>query len=253
MKSWIKALKACAVFAFWILVWQIASFAVDSELFLPSPYLVLKAILRLVDSGEFWLAVFISLGDIVLGCVLGAFIAITAALISCKFGIFRDLISPAVSVIRAVPVASFIILVYVFVRRLSLSINFVSIVIVALMVIPVIWNGVITSYKNLDTQLVEVGKVYGFGIFKRFAIIYIPSAKNELLGALSSSIGLAWKAGIAAEVICRPENTVGKYIGDFKSTLEMDSMFAMTIVVIIMSLMLEKSVGYLAAFLKRRR
>ena len=245
-----KCLKLLLPFAFWMAVWQIFAIVIDSELFLPSPYLVFKALIRLIVSSDFWLAVIISLADILIGCIFGIFVALLFSLLSCKFGVVRDIVSPAVSVIRAVPVASFIILVYVLVRRLSLAINFVSIVIVALMVIPIVWNGVMTAYRNLDKNLLEVGKVFSFTPIKRFTIIYLPSAKHTILGAISSSIGLAWKAGIAAEVICRPENTVGKYIGDFKSTLEMDAMFAMTIVIIILSLMLEKSVKWLADFLK---
>ena len=53
-------------------------------------------------------------------------------------------------------------------------------------------------------------------------------------------MGLAWKAGIAAEVICNPKMSIGNGIYESKIYFEPPAMFAWTAVVIILSIMLEK-------------
>ena len=58
-------------------------------------------------------------------------------------------------------------------------------------------------------------------------------------------MGLSWKAGIAAEVICSPKNTIGAGISDAKVYLESPQLFAWTITVVVMSVILEKILGYI--------
>ena len=58
-------------------------------------------------------------------------------------------------------------------------------------------------------------------------------------GALTS-LGLAWKAGVAAEVLCTPKESIGKMVYDSKVYLETAELFAWTAVVVILSLALEK-------------
>jgi len=54
-----------------------------------------------------------------------------------------------------------------------------------------------------------------------------------------NAIGFAWKAGVAAEVICGLEDTIGKNLAESKSNLEMDRLFAWTMTVVLLSLLFE--------------
>ena len=64
-----------------------------------------------------------------------------------------------------------------------------------------------------------------------------------------ASIGLAWKAGVAAEIIAMPKNTIGTMIGEAKLYIESATMFAWTLTVILLSLVIEflftRLLGYL--------
>ena len=53
-------------------------------------------------------------------------------------------------------------------------------------------------------------------------------------------MGLAWKAGIAAEVLAHAANSIGGQIYDAKIYIETADLFAWTAVVILMSVLLEK-------------
>ena len=54
-----------------------------------------------------------------------------------------------------------------------------------------------------------------------------------------SSIGLAWKAGIAAEIIAYTRNSIGKEIFDAKNFFMGPEMFAWTLAVVLLSLLFE--------------
>ena len=243
-----KYFKAFIAAVLWLAVWQAVSFAVGSDLLIASPVTVLKTLFEFAKKPGFWQSVALSILRIAAGFVLGTVFGVLFAVLCRGSRLAAAVLSPALKVVRATPVVSFIILAWIWIDR-----GFIPVFITLLMVLPIVWEAVYTGIGEIPVKYKELAFVFNIPFGKRLFKIYIPSVLPYFTSAAATSLGLAWKSGIAAEVICRPENTVGKYIGDFKSTLEMDSMFAMTIVVIIMSLMLEKSVGYLAAFLKRRR
>ncbi|MBO5898784.1 MAG: hypothetical protein J6R04_07220, partial [Clostridia bacterium] len=69
--------------------------------------------------------------------------------------------------------------------------------------------------------------------------IYLPAVLPYFLSACESSIGLAWKAGVAAEVLALPALSIGKQLYESKLYLETTDLFAWTLVVIVLSLLLE--------------
>ena len=72
-------------------------------------------------------------------------------------------------------------------------------------------------------------------------VVYTPTLLNHFIPALLTSIGLAWKAGISAEVISYTKNSIGRVISDAKANFDGDVLFAWTIVVVLISLVLEYS------------
>jgi NitT/TauT family transport system permease protein len=117
------------------------------------------------------------------------------------------------------------------------------------MVIPIVWGSLCTAITETDKDLLEMAKLYRFGTTKTIRLIYVPSALPLFKSACNTSIGLSWKSGIAAEVLCLPRFSVGTYLYYSKIYLETPSLFAWTAVVIILSFALEKLFGY---FFKKR-
>ena len=63
-------------------------------------------------------------------------------------------------------------------------------------------------------------------------------------------MGLAWKSGVAAEVLCLPRPSIGTQIYNAKLYLEVPDLFAWTVVVVALSLVLEQ---LLRALLRSRK
>lgn len=147
------------------------------------------------------------------------------------------LLTPMVKIIRATPVASFILLVFLWTSR-----NAVPTIISALMVLPVVWGGVMLGLGETDGKLLELCRAYRFGRMKTVRLLYLPSVRPHFISAVQTALGLAWKAGVAAEVLCQPRFAIGTQVFQSKNYLETADLFAWTAVVIALSFLVEYGV-----------
>ena len=229
-----KTLKGGAVLLLWLLIWQAAALIVNNQLLIPTPLETLESLISLAQTGEFYIAVLKSLLRIISGFLLGVAVGFFGAVLSTKSHLFRAVTRPALQVIKAVPVAPFIILAFFWFESDKLPI-FISF----LMVLPMIWATVETALLGVDNNYLELAKVYKLKPLKVFFQIKMPFIMPSFLSSCLTALGFAWKSGIAAEVICRPEMSIGKLLEQNKTHLEIPSVFALTFVVAILSIILE--------------
>ena len=236
-----KLLKLLPAPAFWLGVWQLCAFLVDrsvqgrgNELLLPYPATVWSALVEQAGQALFWQSILATLLRVVLGLVLGAALGAALAALTCVNAWCDRLLSPAIRVIRAAPVASFILLVILWTGR-----NNVPTVISAMMVLPVVWDSLSQGIRSADPRLLELGRAYRFSRKKVLTLIYLPSLRPYILSALTTGAGLAWKSGVAAEVLCLPRPALGTQIYNTKYMLEIPELFAWTAVTVALSLVLE--------------
>lgn len=204
------------------------------SLFLPGPLPVLKSFIKSLPTAAFLKAVGCTLFRIFLGLVIGSLLGITLGILTGEYTLFDTLLSPALKIVRAVPVVSFIILAFLFI-----NVDKLPIFITSLMVTPLVWQAVNDSVKGADKKLLEMSKVYNLGKIKTLVFIKLYSNINSIVTALISAVGLAWKSGVAAEVLCTPAVSIGKAIFKAKANLNFDEVYAFTFTVVILSLVFE--------------
>lgn len=239
---------AIAIAVFWLAVWLVAARLVDKELLLPYPQAVLEKLGQLCLTLSFWKNVMLTLLRILLGILLAIIVGTVLAVLTCRFALVDRLLYPLITVIRATPVASFIILVLIWLGSGKLPVF-----ICFLMVLPIIWAAVSDGIRALDPKLKQVCQAYGFSFGKRLRYFYIPSILPYFLSACKTSIGMAWKAGVAAEVLAVTPDSIGKQLYNSKLYLETSELFAWTAVVILLSLAIEKAATKLIGRLSKRR
>ena len=220
--------------AFWLIVWQVIAAIVGKQLLLPGPWTVAVRLAELIATNHFWHAAGLTLLRIFVGMAVGAVLGTLIAVLTCASKWCDRLLSPMVKVIRATPVASFILLVLLWV-----STGRVPGVISALMALPVVWGNVSKGIKETDPQLLELAKAYRFGRGKTWKLIYVPSAAPYFAAGVETALGLAWKAGVAAEVLCYPKWAIGSEIYHARLNFETPDLFAWTLVVIALSFLVE--------------
>lgn len=162
------------------------------------------------------------------------------AILSNKFKLIDDLLKPLMLSIKTIPVASFIILVL-----LWFSSSDLSVVISFMMVLPVIYTNTLQGIKSTDNELIEMSKVFNFSLIKKIKYVYLFQVYPYFKSGVLIALGLAFKSGIAAEVIGLPKNSIGEQIYNAKIYINTVDLFAWTLVVVLLSLIFEKSITWL--------
>ncbi len=230
-----KLLKNAISRVFWLLLWQLAALKVGKELILPSPFAVVKALGGLLITASFWQNTFTTILRVLSGYCLGIVSAVILAVLTCSSDLADSLLSPIIRIVRATPVASFIILALLWMGKSN-----VPVLMSMLMVVPVVWENIVAQYQATDRNLLEMAQAYDFSKWKKFRYIYVPSAFPGFMAGCLSAMGLAWKSGIAAEVLSQPTLAIGSNLYYSKVYLETPELFAWTAVVVILSMCIEK-------------
>ena len=234
-----QTVRAWAVI-FWLIVWQAASMALSAaythgSLLLASPIDAAKCLFQLVQTADFWLSVANSATRILGGFAISLALALILASLSSRFSLVEQLLAPLVAAVKAVPVASFIILALVWLTGRSLSL-FIS----ALMVFPPIYLNMLEGIRRTDVKLIEMARVYRVPFARRLAGIYVPQVLPYFRSAVSTALGLCWKAGTAAEVIGLCDGTIGERLYTAKVYFQTPELFAWTAVIVLISAGFEK-------------
>ena len=224
-----------AAAGFWLAVWQTAAMAVGQEVFLVSPVQTLGTLLELLPQAEFWQRLGFSAGRILLGFGLGAVSSVVLAVAAGRWAWVEALLTPVMQLVKATPVASFIILALVWVSGSSLSV-----LISFLMVLPVLYGAVRTGIGSVDVQLLEMAKVFRLPLGRRLRAIWLPAVLPAFRQGCSVALGICWKSGVAAEVIGLPDGSIGDALYRAKITLSTGELFAWTFVIILLSAVFEK-------------
>ena len=173
MHDYKTLLRRAGAVLFWLAVWQAAAMAIGQEVFLVSPVQALRCLLRLLPQADFWHRVGFSAGRILLGFGLGVVCSASLAVAAEICPAAEILIAPVLQLVKATPVASFIILALVWVRGSSLSV-----LISFLMVLPVLYGAVRTGIRAADPQLLEMAKVFRLPLGRRLRAVWLPGVQR---------------------------------------------------------------------------
>lgn len=221
--------------AVWLAVWQLLSMALGQALLLPSPLSALLRLGQLALTAPFWRAVGWSslriVGGFLLACAAGVLLAVPAA----RWRRLSELLAPPVAVIKAVPVASFIILALVWLNSRSLPLF-----IAFLMVFPPVYLNVLEGIRQTDPALLEMARVFRVPPLRKAVGLFLPQVLPYFRTAVSLALGLCWKAGVAAEIIGLPTGSLGERLYTAKVYFQTADLFAWTAVIVIISAAFER-------------
>ena len=243
----LKLLTQISVIAFWLGIWEIIAILYDNNNIIPTVESTFLALFESIWDADFIKTVLFSLLRVLLGFLLGTLLSASLAVAASKIDFIKTIVAPIMTVAKSTPVVAIIMILWLVVGGRN-----VPVVIAMLMVMPIIWQNLIDGYGAIDKNLSEICSVYNFSFMKRFRLLILPTLLRFLLPGLVTASGLAFKSGIAAEIISLTKSSIGKEIADAKTLYERPRMFAWVIIVILLSLVLELIIKNLVRRIERK-
>lgn len=230
-----RLVKKAAVIVFWLLVWQVLAVAVHNAILVVSPWETLVRLTALFQDKTFFTAVSMSLLRIGAGFLTGFLTGMALAASASCFPLLEHLLDPMMSLLKAVPVASFVVLLLIWWGS-----SFLAVAICFLVVLPNIYINTLEGIKSTDRELLEMAMVFRLPFGTKFFYIYRPALQPFLISGLKLALGMCWKSGIAAEVIGTPVPSIGGQMYLSKIYLDTAGVFAWTAVIIAVSVIFER-------------
>lgn len=241
MTKRMKAVAAAgAVAAFWLAVWVFAAALVAQPLILPGPGAVVVALLRLVCDANTW-AILVGSGARILGgLALAAICGGVLAGVSVRSRTFARLVAPALSFVKATPVACVVVLLLIWLGSAR-----VSIAAVFLMALPGVYFSLVEGLAQVDKPLEQMFRLHGVRGWRLFCAHTWREVLPFVLSCARAVIGMSWKAGVAAELIDMAAGTVGERIYQAKLLIETADLLAWTVLVVAASWACERVLVWL--------
>ena len=231
-KDWIERIVSVAIL---LGIWQAAAMIVSQSILLASPVDVVVRLGTLWMEEEFVSATLYSLSRIAAGFFLSLACGIVCAILASKFHAVEVMLRPLMLTIKTVPVVSIILICLIWMTSGQLTAF-----IVFLMVFPVVYANLLEGILSTDENMQQMASVFHVPYAKRLLYIYLPQIKPFLISACSVSIGMAWKSGIAAEVLSVPDGSIGEMLYTSKVYFHTTDLLAWTVLVVLLSLLFEK-------------
>ena len=234
MPSKRKILQTALIALIYLAIWEAVSLLVGKELLLPSPLSTLSRLAVLLTQGETWFYAGLTLLRIMTGYAVGVLLGVLLAVLTARSAFAEALLSPLRAIVKASPVTSFILL-----ALLWLSSDMVPLVISVLMVVPMVWTATAEAILQTDPRLVEMGRLFGLTRWQIVKKVFVPSVLPQFLAACTTSLGFAWKSGVAADIIALPKQSIGYMLYQSKLRIETPDLFAWTLLIVALSMLLE--------------
>ena len=241
MTERMKAVAAAgAVAAFWLAAWMLVAALVAQPLILPGPGAVALALLRLVCDGGTWAILAGSGARILGGLALAAVCGGVLAGISSHSRTFARLVAPALSFVKATPVACVVVLLLIWLGSAR-----VSIAAVFLMALPGVYFSLAEGLAQVNKPLEQMFRLHGVRGWRLFCAHTWREVLPFALSCARAVIGMSWKAGVAAELIGMAVGTVGERIYQAKLLIETADLLAWTVLVVAASWACERVLVWL--------
>lgn len=231
-----KALQNLGVLLFWLIVWQVVAVIVNNPILFVTPFQMVKTLLNLLQQYEVWVSVLKTCSSVVLGFLLAFAGGFILAYLSYKNLIIQYFIAPIIATFKAIPVASFIVIVLVWSSSAQLSL-----IISTLIGLPLVYTILLEGFNTIDSKLLEMANIFNVSSLKQFKHITLSEIAPFIYSSVQVTLGYCFKSGIAAEVIGLPLHSLGAGLYQAKVYFATDELFAYTALIIGLSYLLEKT------------
>ncbi|MBU1145633.1 MAG: ABC transporter permease subunit [Firmicutes bacterium] len=229
-KTGITMLSIFILFLGWIIVFAV----VNNPLLLPSPLAVFKAFFELFTNLKTLQSMGATILRLLLALTIAFIIGVALGLLSGFYPKFATFCSPIVTILRTVPVISIVVIMLIL-----FGFETTPYLITFFMIFPIIYQATFGGIKQIDSELVDVYKLEDNRIITGLKYCYIPLIQSQVKTALLQSAGLGIKVLVMAEFLAQTKNSIGNQLYLSKVNLAYDQVFAWTLLLIFLAVILE--------------
>lgn len=223
-----------------LVLWELCALLIKQDIILVGPIDVIRRFFTIWKEENFFSSIWFSFYHIVLGFSIGTILGIFLGFLAGRFSVIETFLWPYMVCVKSIPVASIVVICFLWLsaRNLSVFISF-------LIVLPIMYQNTLTGYKSQTKELKEMADLFHIQGFKRFYFVILPQMKSYLVAGIATASGMAWKAGVAAEVIGTPDGSIGQQLFLSKIYLDTDDLFAWTVALVLVSVFFEKALVWI--------
>lgn len=242
LKIWQLAIIITAGILFVFLLWWVLAICLNTTLF-PDPFKTFGVLGNLIIKPNTWSAIGGTLYRLIVSFLLSFAAALIVGIFAGLFPVMKNFLKPLIIVLRTIPTAALIFVLIVLLKpKMSLFI------IDFLLMFPILYEAVCAGTENIDTSVIdalrlETKKSSPIAITK----VIVPMAWPYVILGIVQALGLGMKVSIMSEVLCGDDKIpgLGRMIYAAYIETNMSSIFALTLIAIILSGILDLSLHYL--------
>lgn len=221
--------------------WQLLSWQMAQPQLIPSFPDLIRALLWLVYTPGF----LVSIGTTCLRACVGLLLSLAAASITAfllnRSEAIRFLFMPWLSLLRSVPVISFILLALIF-----LNPEMIPLLIAFLTMYPLLTENLLKGLMNRRDSWKMLARQFHLNAWNRLFQINYPQLRPYLFSGLASAVGFGWRAIIMGEVLSQCVDGIGKRMKEAQVFIDVPELIAWTLVAIVLSWLTDKLISRLS-------
>lgn len=230
-KLLVNLIYPLAVILVILFIWYIACMWINVDLILPSPAQAFIHIGQYLADQNFW----VSLGWTYLRSIEGFLIAFVIALVfsvlAYIFPSVNRFMNPFMAIVRAIPTMAILLILIIIIQP-----GQTPIVVAGIVICPTLYQAFLTGFQQIDHKLVEMANVYQVSKKNQIVKFYIPHMRAIILEHTATAFSLNIKLVIAAEALAQTRNSIGKLMQFAKINIEIEKLFALTIIAVLLSI-----------------
>lgn len=224
-----------------LLLWQGFAMYMQQPKLIPEIPALLKTLGSLLLSADFYLSVGTTIGRGLTGMLLSLALALVLAGLFARVNWLYELFRPLLTVMRSVPVISFILLALIFLHTES-----IPLLIGFLTMFPLLVENLTKGIASLRPGLSQMGRQFRIGRWNRLTQIVYPQLKPFLYSGLASAAGFGWRAVIMGEVLSMCTYGIGSEMKRAQSFIAVPELVSWTVIAILISYLSDKGIGWLS-------
>ena len=235
-----KYIRTTLIVLIWLVIWQILAVIVNNSILLSGPVDTVKALIDLGTQPSFYFSVGATASKVLIGFLIGLVTGTLLSVLSYRFSLIKDFLSPFVSVIKSIPVVSFIIIALIWAGSSN-----VTIIVSSVIAFPIFYKNILEGLTVTDKKMLDMANVFQMKTSKKVRYIYLPSLSSHIKSAVSLAIGMAFRGGITAEVVGQPLKSIGNGLYRAKINLATSEMLAWTLTAVLAAFIIERLISFI--------